>query len=375
MSLARVDSASAAPANLAPLTAIRFCAALWVVLYDFWPDLTGGRPPVIAKGYLGVELFFVLSGFILSHVYLRGWEGGRFKYGAFLWARVARIWPLHVATLIGIGVLGGVAAIMGVAITHPVLAWDALPANLLLVHAWDLAPRGGWNHPSWSISAEWFAYLVFPAFAWASMRLARRPKLAVGGALLLLFAGYWSFQETQGFPLTSATTHLGFVRILPPFAFGCALHLLWRSGVVATRREAKLGLFTALALVALLTACGAPDAATVAAFGLLIVSLAGLSSTGSAWMTHPFAVYLGEASFALYMVAIPWRLGVGGLVTLFLHPPDDAPWPLLPWLGLVVGAIPVAMIAHNLVERPARILLRRVAELRPARPREEPRTA
>jgi len=363
------------PANLKPLTAIRFWAALWVVLYDFWPDLTGGHPPVIARGNLGVELFFVLSGFILSHVYLRGFEAGRFKYGSFLWARIARIWPLHVATLLGIGALAAVATLMGVQMTHPVIAWDALPANLLLVHAWDLAPRVGWNHPSWSISAEWFAYLAFPVFAFISAKLAKRPRVALAGVLILLVPVYGLFEATQGFPLTSATTHLGFVRILPPFAYGCVLHLVWRSGVVRSRREAKLGLLTAFALIVALAGLGAPDAAVVAAFGLLILSLAGLSSTGSAWLTDGVSVYLGEASFALYMVAIPWRLGFGGLMERLLNLPDDAHWPLFAWLALIAGAIATGMLAHNLVERPARILLRKLAELRPFRPREEPRAA
>jgi peptidoglycan/LPS O-acetylase OafA/YrhL len=363
------------PADLKPLTTVRFWAAAWVVLYDYWPDLTGGRPLGIAKGYLGVELFFVLSGFILSHVYLREWEGKRFRYGAFLWARIARIWPLHVATLIGIGLLGAAATVMGVQMTHSVLAWDALPANLLLVHAWNLAPRVGWNHASWSISAEWFAYLAFPLFALLSAALARRPRLAVAGALALIVGGYWGFERLADFPLTSATTSFGWLRIAPPFAYGCALHLLWRSGVVKTRREAKLGLVTALAAVALLTVLGAPDAATVAAFGVLILSLAGLSSTGSAWLTHRAGVYLGEASFALYMIAVPWRLAFGGLVGRFLHLPDGAHWPLPVWLAMLAGAVPVAMAARNGVERPMRIVLRRLGELRPVRPRKEPRAA
>jgi peptidoglycan/LPS O-acetylase OafA/YrhL len=363
------------PANLKPLTAIRFWAALWVVFYDYWPDLVATSPRVIAKGYLGVELFFVLSGFILSHVYLRSVEAGRFKYGGFLWARIARIWPLHIATLVGIGFLGGVATLMGVKMTHSVLAWDALPANLLLVHAWNLAPTVGWNHPSWSISAEWFAYLAFPLFAAAAMRLRARPRLAVGVALLFMGLAYWGFEQLSGFPLTSATTAFGWFRIVPPFAYGCALHLLWRSGFISKSRDAKIGVALAIAAVAGLTALDAPDAGAVAAFGVLILCLASLSSTGSAWLTDRVSVYLGESSFALYMVVVPWRLGFGGLVGRVLHLPEGALWPLPVWLALVVGVIFVGMAAHNGVERPARILLRRLAELRPTRPREEPRAA
>ena len=58
------------PQNLKPLTALRFFAAMWVVGFHFWPDLELAMPAIVGKGYLGVDLFFVLSGFIHSHVYL-----------------------------------------------------------------------------------------------------------------------------------------------------------------------------------------------------------------------------------------------------------------------------------------------------------------
>ena len=58
------------PQNLKALTSLRFFAAMWVVLFRFWPSLGAATPSLVARGYLGVELFFVLSGFILCHVYL-----------------------------------------------------------------------------------------------------------------------------------------------------------------------------------------------------------------------------------------------------------------------------------------------------------------
>ena len=84
------------PADLRALTSLRFFAAAWVVMYTFWPDLGVGLVPVaVTKGYLGVETFFVLSGFILSHVYLQAAGEKQFRYGGFLWARIARVYPLH----------------------------------------------------------------------------------------------------------------------------------------------------------------------------------------------------------------------------------------------------------------------------------------
>ena len=144
----------ALPADLRPLTALRFLAAGWVVLYTFWPNLAVGFTPALAaKGYLGVEMFFVLSGFILSHVYLEAAGEKQFGYGSFLWARLARVYPLHIATLVGIGLMAAAAIAAGMAIDPNILGWKSLPANLTLTHAWGLAPQAGWNHPSWSISA------------------------------------------------------------------------------------------------------------------------------------------------------------------------------------------------------------------------------
>ena len=353
------------PANLKPLTAIRFLAAMWVVAFHFWPNLAGvaGTPRLVEKGYLGVELFFVLSGFILSHVYLQGFGEGRFRYGNFLWARLARIYPLHLATLMGVGIMGAAALALGFRLSHPILDFPSLPANLLLVHAWGLAPQAAWNHPSWSISAEWFAYVTFPAFAWVAWRLRDRPNLAVGAALVLLFGLYAGFAEVTGKSLTSATIAWGALRIAPCFAYGCAVFLLWRSGAVKTRLGSKLSvaLFASAALLA--AQVRAPDAAIVAAFGGLMLSLAGLTSTGSKWLSSAPAVYLGEVSFAVYMVCIPWQLAVVNLAERAGLAHDGLlPAPL--WLAYFAGVIPVAAVAHHLVERPARSAMRRLAESR-----------
>lgn len=85
-------------ANIRLLTSLRFFAALWVVLFHDWPKLdVGFTPALVDKGYLGVELLFVLSGFILCHAYLSALGEGRFRtvrpseHRAFscIWARSA----------------------------------------------------------------------------------------------------------------------------------------------------------------------------------------------------------------------------------------------------------------------------------------------
>ena len=364
------------PTNLPQLTTLRFFAAAWVVLFGFAPLLRpeaayGAPPPLLGKGYLGVELFFTLSGFILSHVYAQARGEGGFRYGAFLWARVARIYPLHLATLAAVGLMAAAAAAAGVATEHDVASLAALPANLTLTNAWGLAPSASWNHPSWSISAEWAAYLAFPAFAAVVWPFRRRPGLALAGALGVLFGSYALFPRLAGFPLTSATIAWGALRVAPPFLYGCVLHLAWRARPAPAVRESMLAAVLFTAAIAAAAQLGAADAVIVAAGGGLILAMAGLAGARSRVLASPAWLWLGEVSFALYMVKTPWELLGGSLLKRTLHLADGQAWPLLPWLAFVAGALPVAAAAHHLIERPARVWMRRWGELRPARPREE----
>jgi peptidoglycan/LPS O-acetylase OafA/YrhL len=341
-------------AHIRPLTGLRFFAAMWVVFYHYWANLQiGFTPALVEKGYLGVELFFVLSGFILCHVYLEGFGERRFRFGSFLWNRLARVYPLHLATLLGVMALGLAASAAGMGIDAHILDWRSLPANLLLVQAWGLAPQAAFNHPSWSISAEWFAYLCFPLFAWAAWRLRDRPWLGAGLALALIGLVYPLYEALAGESLTQATIHWGALRIVPCFALGCAMHGLWRSGAVKTLRNAQCGavFLGAGALIAALS--GAPDLFVVAGFGGLILCLAGMAEHGSRFASGPGFVYLGEISYSVYMICIPWKLVFVNAASKLLGISDDRlPWYL--WLLFIVSVVPLAAVSYHLIERPAR---------------------
>ncbi len=349
------------PADLRPLTALRFGAAAWVALYTFWPNLdVGFVPNAVLKGYLGVELFFILSGFILCHVYLAAAGEKRFSYKSFLWARIARVYPLHILTLVGVGVLGIGAVVAGMNIDSGVLSWGSLPAQLLMLHAWGLAPESGWNHASWSISAEWFAYLCFPAFAVVTWRLRDRPWLAVGGAVAFLLALYAAFEALAGFPLTEATFRWGALRIVPCFLLGCALYLVHRRGLL--QRPVAVALVS-LAVIAACTSLLVWDAFTVIACGGLILALGSLANARAGWLASGPAVWLGEISYAVYMVCVPWQLLAVNLAAKVTGAPDNR-LHVFVWLIVLAGIPVAAAIAHHLVERPARKALRGLAERR-----------
>jgi peptidoglycan/LPS O-acetylase OafA/YrhL len=331
---------------------------MWVTAYHFWPTLGVERPAMVAKGYLGVDLFFILSGFILCHVYLRPFGERRFSYREFLWARLARIYPTHIVTLIGFGALVYLGSLVGVRAGGNVVVWPSLPAELSLTQAWGLAPLGGWNHPAWSISAEWFAYLCFPAFAAATWAGRGRPRLAALAAFVLAIGFEIGFQRVVGLVLTDATILWGAARILPPFAIGCGVYLLWSNHALRTRASAVAVATASLAAALLSIGLGAPDWLAMGLFGGLIYGLASLSSTGSSLASGAVWVYLGEVSFALYMVSVPWGVAFDKGVHRLFHMPGEALTPPLWWFQYL-GVIPAAIVLHHLVERPARAAMRR----------------
>ncbi|MDP2765045.1 MAG: acyltransferase [Brevundimonas sp.] len=352
------------PPDLRALTTLRFLAALWVVLYTAWPHLDVGFVPVaVTKGYLGVETFFILSGFILSHVYLEAAGQKRFRYGGFLWARIARVYPLHLLTLFGMIGLGLDATVAGLCIDGSLTDWRALPAHLTMTHAWGLAPLSAFNHPSWSISAEWFAYLSFPAFAFVAWRLRNRPVLATGLAAAFALGLYAAFEPLAGYSLTEATFRWGMLRIVPCFALGCALYLVHRRGRIPYAGPVAL---VSGAVLLISASLGLWDAITVLAAGGLILGLGALGNARAGVLGSKTGVYLGEISYSIYMVCAPVLLLTTN-VAARLTGADDKRFHILVWLVLV-AAIPVtAMLTYHLVERPARKALRGYADGRAAR--------
>ena len=154
------------------LTGIRFVAAFWVFAYHLQgPFNVLGllSIPVLGDvmrvGRLGVDLFFALSGFILTHTYLTR-MGPKLRGGdtvRFWWLRLARIYPVHLVMLIVAGLaVFAQARVLGEVIDRD--WWNPIDfvKNLLLIQEWGPNPERGWNFVAWSLSMEWLAYLAFP---------------------------------------------------------------------------------------------------------------------------------------------------------------------------------------------------------------------
>src|ERR1043165_7460847 len=143
------------------LTGIRGIGAVWVVIYHLFP----GDLPVIGLGYQGVDLFFILSGFVLTLVHTKDFDGGYAlsKYIRFLMLRLVRIYPLHITVLIVFAVAVLVLPGFAQRYEHPDhFGISQFITTALLVQNWRMGNVSLWNGPSWSLSAEWLGYIFFP---------------------------------------------------------------------------------------------------------------------------------------------------------------------------------------------------------------------
>lgn len=378
------------------LSGLRIVAAVWVVLFHFRPLLGDAAPsfssalkPVLNCGAQGVDLFFILSGFVLAWNYLDK-MGRAFSARSvirFLWLRLARVWPVYVVTLH----LAAAWIIFTLNVGHvPSPEVGSLNAidyvrQLLLVQLWfqPFFDGSSWDGPAWSISAEWLAYLLFGVLVLAIFRIARVTRarnlmwLAAAASLppvvLLLASGYF-YTPWSWLP-----------RIVMQFIAGALACAAVRKLHLTDRSRQGAGYLAVVLVAAIVGALYAFDAHPVAtlydAGGLvdvlfmpLVVTLA-VGAGSLPWLLSTrLMVYLGQVSFGLYMVhelvhtAWLWCVAQFGLV----------PTPTMAKLiviGLLAVAFGFAIVLFHIVEEPARRWMRRMVDAGDSTARVRPDTA
>ncbi|MDE3177743.1 MAG: acyltransferase [Pseudomonadota bacterium] len=366
------------PVDLPALTSLRFFAAAMIFVFHLREFAPADWLYRIAPGmYHGVSFFFVLSGFVLTHAHL----GRPIDAGRFYLARLARIAPLHLASLALLLAVLPLPAARGqnLGAAESVLSF-VLKTSMLDAWAPTRALLQSWNNVSWSISVEIAFYAAFPLLLPAMRRWPARTLAAVAALSLgVLAAG-----ALAGLPLFSldrdALSLFNLGSCFPParafeFALGMACRLAWGRWLqkaslspaawtiieaVALSAAAAWLLFAVPALLA-----GGEGAAFVwmrAAgscwlFALLLAALAGgRGAFGRALALRPLAA-LGEASFAFYMAhmivmrALRYHFGAG---------PGA--------LSALALSLALAFLLHHAVEIPLRrrILALRAPGLAPA---------
>ena len=228
----RSDLSAANP--IPALTSLRGLAAWWVVVFHFREALPPQAPAFLhifaGYGYLAVDLFFILSGFVIarsySHYFYRSikLENIYIFYGF----RLARIYPLHFFILflfLANPIALTIFAKNGISQGEYDIKYFIL--SVFLIQNWGWTDNIRWNIPAWSISTEWFSYLLFPFIAVLVNRFVQKAAVALALALILLLI-LAMVTAIVGGGLGGNIQQYGLLRCLLEFGVGvalCRLHL------------------------------------------------------------------------------------------------------------------------------------------------------
>jgi peptidoglycan/LPS O-acetylase OafA/YrhL len=303
---------------------------------------------LVPHGYIAVDFFFVLSGFIMSYTYASEFAGhGWAAVPGFLEKRIARIAPLNTFIVLLLAAATGSTSFN-------------LFANLFMLQGIGVGKN--LNDPSWSISVEFFAYLMFPVLLFLCLRTY--------GALALLaasLAGLISLivrNPHHGVDSVPLGAIWNVVRCVTEFSLGLIAHRLF------VDPRAKLLWSSSCVLVAALVALTAvvsrsADIVAVLLFPFLVAGFGANRGWPSRALSHPFLVFLGRISYSIYLVhdiVRNFEYHILGRFLLF-----SANSYLLVSLSVLgaMSTIPVAWATYTLIEKPSRNLVRSIIGKRP----------
>lgn len=330
-----------------------------------------------------LDLFFIMSGFIMSYLYFENFSTGfrKERFGKFLWARFARTYPLHIFALVAIIVMAviktqlpGLTASPPTPVFHIGQAHDldtpfTLLTNIFLVHAWGLSDELSWNYPSWALSAEFSAYLLFPLMCLMIGRLPRVGPFILMGLALVIYVAIHARLGSLNVPGND-----GAIRCIPGFAFGAAAYHL--SSGIRNVSTPRLHVLQGLALVGAIGLMIYSGNQIIPIFALALLLI--VTSENRGWLTavlnwSPIR-YLGIISYTVYVmhiVASKIFSPVSNVLTGRFGVADAWWWNDLRALLLMGFSIAISAVAFRYIEMPARDFLtnwmkRRSATARPA---------
>lgn len=347
---------------LPALTGLRAFTAANIVFFHFWnPEWFGPLAPMMNNGYVSVNFFFILSGFILAYNYTDRHAAGRFATREFWRTRVTRLYPVY---------------LLGLLISLPILQlewryqtrahfWQGLVLTPLMQQGWSPLLATFWNTPAWTLSCEVTFYLLFPwllTLRWpqSGRKLGMLLMLLWMAALMLPLIYMWLRPDGMA-PIDrySGGYWLRGVKLtplphVPAFLFGIVLSRL--NDRLQLSNTVRFALATtSLATIFLVLEQGAKlpfllthNGLLAPLFAGLILGLSGMHSLARLLSFRPF-VAIGEASYCLYILHFnlwPWIHNSG-----LLHLLHIARWD--PWSSYILLEL-AALAAYRWIEQPGR---------------------
>ncbi|HWT51402.1 MAG TPA: acyltransferase, partial [Caulobacter sp.] len=332
-----------------PLDALRFLAALFIVLYhvaERAPVSLFSLSPAFGRGYLATDFFLMLSGYVLARAYGPRIASEDVDTLGFLKRRLQRIWPSHLVMLaLFVAFFVGTSA-LGLAPQNPQwFQWDQLPSQVFLVQAWFAPGTSGWNIPTWTLSALVVAYALFPT-VWRKVAVTKRPlQLLAMGVCLWVAIDFAAFDllGVHGYQLP---LRFGLIRGVPLFMIGV---LVARLPVTELAQRQALP----LALATLAIVCGIQGLGNFDHFSLALLAFLIYAAGASKPRNWRWAGAAGRLSFSLFLTntltAVIW-FGLVRMLEAKLGLTSAVEWLL--WSMAIPATIVAAWMFEKIVDAP-----------------------
>jgi peptidoglycan/LPS O-acetylase OafA/YrhL len=377
---------------LSNLTPLRGIAALLTVVFhvNLVLSLFGGKlldekdSSFLDHMYLMVDFFFVLSGFILCYVYAQNFRDSVNGQGfrKFTIARFARVYPLHLFSLLLTTLFLYLLHQWGATVS-PILDAEnsvySFITNLLLLHSMNLHQWFTFTHASWSISTEWWMYMLFPFLVTPFMKLSRPGRFfvfalcivgyfVIGYVLVPLVTvpdalSFFRSNETPPFSL-NVSYQYGFFRCLFGFVIGMMVYFGYRENWA--KKIFSSG-YAFLVLVIGLMSClhfAVLDVFTVLFFPFILLSAAyGNRNLNAILATKPLQ-RLGDWSFSIYLIHQPFLYQGSALLgnpdKTGIVIPKMTMWnSWLACVAFIAFILFVSYLTYRFIELPARNIINR----------------
>ena len=339
------------------LTGIRAIAALWVLVghyssylnENFGLSRTTPLQPLIGSAWAGVDLFFVLSGFIITHTYLHNFNRrGLSESPRFWWKRIARLYPVYLTMTLVATCFYLIAVMTGHHFRNESavnLSPTVFVANIFGVQQWLGLPS--LDGPAWSVSAEIFAYLMFPLIALSLLRIESRPLLVC----FTIFAAALLLVDTSRTPINPRIWQVTFEFTLGALIYKASRGVDFKYAIrFATPLRATLWFASLTIIYAAGVHAAEWHAPLAAAFALLILlySLDGQERSPLAGKTF---FTLGLWSYSLYLVH---RLLQN--VTSGIGVPTSSHFAFNALIFMILLLIPIGLsgLTYTYIEEPSR---------------------
>ena len=347
-------------------TGVRGFLALWVVLchmryLDPLKHVDFGA--FLIEGYLAVDFFFVLSGFIIAYTYEPKFQrslGHRkallAQYRDYVLLRLGRLYPLHLASFLFFAAyVFYVLVIRGTALAEPErFTLGGAITSLAMIQAFGFSDRLSWNGVSWSVGVEMFAYVfLFVPYLLLFQRLSLR---WIGVILAVLWGAVFLYAlQVKG----SLDIHkqAGFVRIIPEFLGGYFLYRLVQNREMLPTSPVVINALFAASLLGIVLVTLAPEAYQFLILPLILLLFFTLYCD-SPLLARLFAnrctLFMGRISYAIYMTHT--QAFFIGMMGFGLFAITGTPATILYFTVLLIAA---GTAGHYLVEEPCRKWVRR----------------